>query len=91
MAGELKFGITGGGVCHRSMDPRPDVDTQFRMVKEAGAHDYFDKTPPLKEKDAYLAASAKYDLPIRSGGWYYTLGKDDDLLRTHLEQAHDLG
>jgi hypothetical protein len=29
------------------------------MVKEAGIFDYYDKTPPPGEIDAYLAASAK--------------------------------
>ena len=91
MARELNIGITGSGVCHRSMDPTPDVDTQFQMVKECGAFDYFDKTPAVEERATYIAASEKHDLPIRAGGWYYTLGKDEDLLRTHLRLAHDLG
>ena len=43
---ELKVGITEGGVLHTDAELPYDLDTKFRMVKEAGVYDYFDKTPP---------------------------------------------
>lgn len=69
----------------------PDLDTQFRMVKESGVYDYLDKTPSANEVDDYLACSEKYDLPIRAGGWFYTIGKDEPLLRQNLEIGKRLG
>ena len=48
---ELKVGITEGGVLHTDAEPPYDLDTKFRMVKEAGVYDYFDKTPPVCEAD----------------------------------------
>jgi len=86
----LEFGITGNGVVHTDADSF-DVDTRFRMVKEAGVFDYYDKTPPPGEIDAYLAASAKYALPIRAGGFYYTLGRDEQLLEWHLRVGKEVG
>jgi len=62
----LEFGITGNGVVHTDADSF-EVDTRFRMVKEAGVFDYYDKTPPPGEIDAYLAASAKEPRP---GEWH---------------------
>ncbi len=71
--------------------PRPDLDTRFRMVKESGVYDYYDKTPPPDEVDAYLAASEKYQVPIRAGGWFYCLGQDEALLKQNLQIGARLG
>ena len=91
MANALYFGVTGSSVCHHSFDEPLDADTQFGMVKESGAFDYFDKTPAEHEIADYLAAIEKHDLPMRSGGWFYALGVDEELLRTHLRSASALG
>ena len=40
MAKELLFGIQTNGIKHRHDDGMPDIDTRFRMVKEAGVFDY---------------------------------------------------
>ena len=91
MAAELTFGITESGVMHTDADEPFDLDTKFRMVKEAGVYDYFDKTPPADREAEYRACSEKYDLPIRSGGWYYTLGRDEALLEANLRLGGRLG
>lgn len=91
MANALHFGVTGSSVCHHSFDEPLDADTQFGMVKESGAFDYFDKTPAEHEITEYQGAIEKHDLPMRSGGWFYALGGDEDLLRTHLRTASVLG
>ena len=44
----------------------PGIDTRFRMVKEAGVHDYIDKTPDPHEIEEFEAASEKYELPVRA-------------------------
>lgn len=87
---ELMIGIVGNGVVHTDTDTF-DVDTRFRMVKEAGVFDYYDKTPPPGEIDVYLAASEKNQLPIRAGSFYYVKGRDEPLLKWHLLMAKELG
>ncbi|MBM86203.1 MAG: hypothetical protein CMM47_09290 [Rhodospirillaceae bacterium] len=91
MATELRIGIQTNGIKHGHADPMPDIDTRFRMVKESGAFDYVDKTPASDEVEAFLAAREKYDLPIRTGGWFYTLGRDEDLLFENLALSGRLG
>lgn len=89
---QLMLGITEAGVMHTDADPPFDLDTRFRMVKEAGVYDYYDKTPESRAQvPAYLAASEKYDLPILAGGWYYRLGQDEDLLREKLSISAEVG
>ena len=69
----------------------PDINTRFRMVRDAGVFDYVDKTPAPDEVKEFLAARDKYGIPIRAGGWFYTLGRDEDLLTHNLEVGRELG
>ena len=91
MASELLFGIQTNGIRHTEADGMPDIDTRFRMVKEAGVHDYIDKTPDPHEIEEFEAASEKYGLPVRAGGWYYTLGRDESLFEKNIKTAQRLG
>ncbi|MEM7405703.1 MAG: hypothetical protein AAF458_10450 [Pseudomonadota bacterium] len=91
MQPELLFGIQTNGIKHTHADPMPDIDTRFRMAKEAGVFDYVDKTPAPDEIDAFIAARDKYGLPVRGSGWFYTLGRDESLLDHNLELAQRLG
>jgi hypothetical protein len=87
---QLPIGVTGNGVL--GPDNRdPDIDGKFRLVKEAGVFDYYDKTPLPGEHEAYQRASAKYGLPIRAGGFFYMLGRDEPLLDWHLRMAREMG
>lgn len=86
----LLFGITGTNVVHLAGE-NPDVDTRFAMVRDAGVFDYFDRTPPTGELDAYRRASAKYGVPLLAGGFFYTLGRDEPLLEWHLRVASESG
>ena len=90
MAKALEIGAVGSGVLHTDQEV-PDVDTKFRMVKEAGVFDYFDRSPPMGELDLYLNASQKYGVPIKAGGWFYTLGRDEPLLEWNLRIAKEVG
>lgn len=87
----LLFGIQTNGIKHAFADPLPDVDTRFRMVKECGVFDYVDKTPNPDEVEAFIRASEKYGLPVRGSGWFYTLGRDEALLKDNLQLAERLG
>lgn len=89
-AKELMIGIAEAGVMHATMNEF-DIDTRFRMVKEAGVFDYMDKTPPSTEYHVYLAAMKKHDLPMLAGGWFYFIGRDEPLLEWHLRMGEELG
>ena len=86
----LLFGITANGILHTDADS-VDTDTRFRMVREAGVFDYIERSPLPNEIDANLRASEKHGVPIRAGGFYYTLGRDEPLLEWHLRIAQLFG
>ena len=87
----MEFGITENGI-RRKGGADLDLDTRFRMVAESGVYDYYDKTPEdPADVDAYLAASEKYGIPIRAGGWYYVLGRDEPVLKEKLELSARVG
>ena len=90
MAKDLKIGISGGGVLHTDAHV-PDIDSQFRMVREAGVFDYFERTPPTGQLDAYQRASRTHGVPLLSGGFFYALGRDEPLLEWHLRIGAECG
>jgi len=90
MQKELLIGITGKAVVHTDADDF-NIDTRFRMASEAGVFDYYDRSPLPGELDAYQCASEKYRLPIRAGGFYYVLGRDEPLMEWHLRVGSVLG
>jgi len=87
----LQVGIANRGVVHHDSEQTVSLDDWFRIVSEANTFDYVDKTPPEDEIDLYRKCSEKYDLPILCGGWFYTIGFDDQLLFKHLDNAVRLG
>lgn len=91
MASELLFGIQTNGIKHTHADPMPDVDTRFRMVRDAGVFDYVDKTPDPDQIEDFERARDKYCIPVRAGGWYYVLGQDEALFEKNLATARRLG
>jgi hypothetical protein len=86
----LKIGCTGGGATH-SDTAIPDIATKVRMVKEAGAFDYIDRTPPDEEFRDLLKASERFDMPVHAGGWFYTRGRDEALFERNILKARLLG
>ncbi|MDB5872069.1 MAG: hypothetical protein JWQ07_1511 [Ramlibacter sp.] len=86
---QLPIGIAAANIAH-TVDGF-DVDTKFRMVREAGAFDYIDKTPLPGELELYQRASQTYGIPVRAGGFSYVLGRDEPLLEWHLRIASELG
>ena len=92
MRSDLQLGITEKGIIHTDADAPINLDTRFKMVKDSGVYDYYDKTPDsFEQADEYLAASEKYGLPIRAGGWFYRLGQDEALLKRKLEFSARIG
>ncbi len=92
----LLLGCNGRGAQASSIE-RPvslqeaSIDEQFRMVKEAGVFDYFDRLPLRCDLPQYLAAMAKYDLPVHTGSWFYRLGRDEALLADNLGVCREVG
>ena len=91
MKDKLLFGITESGIMHTDEDPTISLENKFQMVKSSGVYDYLDKTPLKEDINRYLRYSEKYDLPILAGGWYYVLGRDEELLMDNLRIGAQLG
>ena len=79
----LLLGCNGRSAQH-APGSTPSIDEQFRMVKAAGVFDFFDRMPQPGEEELYLRASEKHGLPILTGLWSYTAGRDEALLRHNL-------
>lgn len=90
MTKELLIGIQEAGVMHAKWNEF-DLDTRFRMVKESGVFDYYDKTPTPYDAPQFKRAVEKYGLPLTAGGWFYMLGRDEPLLQWHLQVAREYG
>jgi hypothetical protein len=86
----IRIGIAEAGIRH-DMALAPALATRFQMVKDCGAFDYLDKTPPRAQLQEYARLSERFDLPILAGGWWYTLGRDEDLLADNLRIGAELG
>jgi hypothetical protein len=89
-ARRLLIGITGNSVVHTDAD-QFDLESRFRMVRDAGVFDYYERSPPPGELDTHRRLSERYGIPIRAGGFYYTLGRDEALLEWHMHVGHALG
>jgi hypothetical protein len=98
----ISLGCNGRGAQKIPHKPRPGenlfgklsgitVDEQFRLVKEAGVFDHFDRMPQPGDEQEYIRASQKYGLPIRTGLWSYTSGKDEALLEKNLRLCKETG
>lgn len=86
----IKLGCAGRGVQNSapgnpvSLQELP-VDTQFRMVVEAGVFDFFDRLPLADKIDDYIKAVEKYDFPVWGSAWTYRIGDEPlKVLEGHL-------
>ena len=86
----LKIGGTAGGTAHRDTSV-PDITSKVRMVNDAGVFDYIDRCPPDDEFRALVTASERYDMPVLSSGWFYTLDRDALLFERNIHKARLLG
>ena len=81
MPKHLLIGCNGRGAMHTT---EPPVEEQFRLVRDTGAFDYFDRLPLPDQVDEYIRCSQKYRLPIHTVTWYYLLGRDEPLIEQNL-------
>jgi len=91
LAIKLKIGIANRGVLHHNSETNVSLEDWFKEVSQSKAFDYVDKTPSKEDFNQFQKYSEKYDLPILCGGWFYRLGKDDDLLKENLKLGAELG
>jgi hypothetical protein len=90
------LGCNGRGV-QRSSIGQPvslqelPVHEQFRLVKEAGVFDYFDRIPLRGNFSEYVKAIETFQLPVHSASWFYRLGQDDALLKDNLSICREIG
>ncbi|HWK60250.1 MAG TPA: xylose isomerase [Eoetvoesiella sp.] len=96
--GEFPFllGCNGRGVQVSSLDRPVSLDElpigeQFRLVKESGVFDYFDRIPLRENFAEYERAMQKYDLPVHTASWFYMLGRDEALMYDNLGICRDVG
>lgn len=87
---KLLLGCNGRSAQHAPGSP-PSIDQQFHMVKSCGLFDFFDRMPQPGQESEYLRASEKHGLPILTGLWSYTAGRDEDLLVRNLRLTRDSG
>jgi hypothetical protein len=90
MSNDILFGCNGRSVQHRPGNP-PSLDEQFRMVKESGVFDFFDRMPQPGEEKEYIRASEKHGVPMTTGLWSYTMGRDEKLLSHNLDLTKQTG
>ncbi len=96
MTSTFRIGCNGRGAQQSSLrNPvaleEASIDEQFRLVKEAGVFDYFDRLPSAENLDEYRKAMDKYDLPVLTASWFYRLGEEDDLIPKNLRIAKEIG
>ena len=91
MKPNLKIGIGARDVLHHYKDKPISLEDWFKEISQSKIFDYVDKTPPRSEFQRYKKLSEKYDLPILSSGWFYLLGKEDDLILENLKMGAELG
>lgn len=90
------IGCNGRGAQASSMDApvslmEASVEEQFRLVREAGAFDFFDRLPMPGQIDEYLRCAERYRLPVHTASWFYALERDEPLLAEKLRLAAAVG
>lgn len=87
---EFSIGCNGRGAQHIP-GKVVSVDEQFRLIKSTGVFDHFDRMPQPGLEREYIDAANKYDLPIRTGLWSYTAGRDEAVLEKNLRLCKEAG
>jgi len=90
MAHEFSLGCNGRGA-QGIPGRKVPVDEQFRLVKETGLFDHFDRMPQPGEEAEYVRAAQKHELPIRTGLWSYAAGRDEARLERNLRLCREAG
>ncbi|WP_449434614.1 hypothetical protein [Pseudomonas putida] len=86
-------GVQPSSLTHPVAQVEIPIREQFRLVKEAGVFDYFDRLPLRSNLAEYQACVDEFELPILTGSWFYKLGDqaDDGLLLDNLKICSEIG
>lgn len=90
------IGCNGRGAHASSLErpvslAEPPIEEQFRLVRESGAFDCFDRLPMPGQVDTYLRCIERFGLPVHTASWFYALGRDEALLSEKLRLAAEVG
>ena len=85
---EFSIGCNGRGIRHLEA---VSLEEQFRMLRDSRVFDHFDRMPQSGEEAEYLRLANKYGMPIRTGLWSYTAGRDEGQLEKNLRICKEAG
>lgn len=90
------IGCNGRGAQQSSLQrpvalTEPPLEEQFRLVKEAGVFDCFDRLPGAGEVERYRDCIARHALPVHTASWFYAVGRDEAQLPAKIELAAAVG
>lgn len=88
MAEEFLLGCQWMGLRHHQDE---SVESQFRMVRDAGVYDHLDRLPPPDLVDEYLRWSEHYSVPVRTGTGAFAVGRDEAALEQAMRNMARLG
>lgn len=64
---------------------------KFERVSDSGVFDYIDWLPRPADLDECIRASEKTGVPMLTGTWFYTLGRDEALIERDMQNAARAG
>jgi hypothetical protein len=64
---------------------------KFERIRDTGVFDYIDWLPRPEVLDDCIAASEKTGIPMLTGTWFYTLGRDEARIEQDLRNAKRAG
>ena len=85
---DFSLGCNGRGIRHCETLP---LEEQFRMLRDSRVFDHFDRMPQPGEEREYLRLANKYGMPLRTGLWSYTAGRDEAALENNLRVCKEAG
>jgi len=85
---DFSIGCNGRGIRHT--EP-VSLEAQFRMLRDSRVFDHFDRMPQPGEEREYLRLADKYGMPLRTGLWSYTAGRDEAQLEKNLRLCKEAG
>ncbi|WP_201746286.1 hypothetical protein [Veronia nyctiphanis] len=84
----ISLGCNGSGLMHTI---ELQLDDQFRLIRDSGVFDHFDRIPqPVLERE-YVEASNRFGIPLTTGLWTYQIGRDEKLVEHNLPWAKKAG
>lgn len=85
---DFSLGCNGRGIRHCETLP---LEEQFKMLRDSQVFDHFDRMPQPGEEREYIRLANKYGMPLRTGLWSYTAGRDEAALEKNLRVCKEAG